>query len=98
VGQGALGIESRAGDDRIAAICQRLNHPETFFAVTAERAFLKALGGGCQSPVGAHATVSGDRVTLRAVAFRAGAGRRGEGSRPVAEAALLGEQVAAGLK
>ena len=98
VGQGALGIESRAGDDRIAAICQRLNHPETFFAVTAERAFLKALGGGCQSPVGAHATVSGDRVTLRAVAFRAGAVRRGEGSRPVAEAALLCEQVAAGLK
>jgi len=98
VGQGALGIESRAGDARIAAICQHLNHPETFFAVAAERAFLKALGGGCQSPVGAHATVSGDRVTLRAVSFRAGAVRRGAGSRPVAEAALLGEQVAAGLK
>src|SRR5271170_839407 len=46
VGQGAIGLEIRAQDERIERICQRLNHHETFHAVTAERAFLKAMGGG----------------------------------------------------
>ena len=52
VGQGAIGIEIRQGDARMTKICARLNHVATFHAVTAERAFLRAMGGGCQSPVG----------------------------------------------
>ena len=55
VGQGAIGIEIRANDERVAAICARLNHHHTFQCVTAERAFLRAMGGGCQSPVAAYA-------------------------------------------
>src|SRR6516162_1501406 len=57
VGQGAIGIEIRADDERIAKICERLNHFVTFHCVTAERAFLQAMGGGCQSPVAAYAEV-----------------------------------------
>ena len=98
VGQGAIGIETRANDERISKICARLNHVETFQAVTAERAFLRGMGGGCQSPVGAHATISGDTITLKAISFRDATVKRGEARRPVGEAALLGEQIAAQLR
>src|SRR5262249_10887241 len=59
VGQAAIGIEIRADDERIAKLCERLNHFNTFQAVTAERAFLAAMGGGCQSPVAAYAEITG---------------------------------------
>jgi hydroxymethylbilane synthase len=98
VGQGAIGVEIRADDERIAKICERLNHFNTFQATTAERAFLRAMGGGCQSPVAAHAEVTGDKISLRAVSFHGEAAKRSEQKRPVAEAALLGEQIAAELK
>jgi hydroxymethylbilane synthase len=53
-GQGALGIEARAGDERVLAALHFLNHEPTRYAVTAERAALKALGGGCQVPIGIY--------------------------------------------
>jgi hydroxymethylbilane synthase len=98
VGQGAIGIEIRADDERIAKICERLNHFNTFHCVTAERAFLHGMGGGCQSPVAAHAEISGDNISMRAVSFRDGQAKRGEAKRPIGEAALMGEQIAAELK
>ena len=98
VGQGAIGIETRADDERIAKIVERLNHFNTFQAVTAERAFLRGMGGGCQSPVGAHAEIAGDKITLKAVSFRDETVKRADARRPIAEAALLGEQIAAELK
>jgi hydroxymethylbilane synthase len=98
VGQGAIGIEIRADDPRIARIVERLNHAPTFQAVTAERAFLRGMGGGCQSPVGAHAKISGDEISLRAISFRDGTAKRGEGTRTIAEAEALGLQLAAELK
>jgi porphobilinogen deaminase len=98
VGQGAIGIETRADDERIAKIVERLNHFNTFHCVTAERAFLRAMGGGCQSPVGAHAEISGDKISLKAISFRDETVKRGEGKRAVAEAVVLGGQIAAELK
>ena len=98
VGQGAIGIEIRADDERIGKIVERLNHANTFHAVTAERAFLRGMGGGCQSPVGAYAEIAGDKVTLKAISFRDETVKRGEGKKPVAQAAALGEQIAAELK
>jgi len=98
VGQGAIGIEIRADDERIVKICERLNHFNTFQCVTAERAFLRAMGGGCQSPVAAYAEIDGSRMEMRAVSFRDGPARRSEGKRPIAEAAALGEELAAQLK
>ena len=53
-GQGALAIETRAGDEPVAQALAFLDHAETRFAVTAERAALHALGGGCQVPIGIH--------------------------------------------
>jgi len=98
VGQGAIGIEIRADDERISKIVERLNHFNTFHAVTAERAFLRGMGGGCQSPVGAHAEISGDQISLKAISFRDETVKRGEGKRPIAEAAVLGEELAVQLK
>jgi hydroxymethylbilane synthase len=97
VGQGAIGIEIRAGDERIVKICERLNHFNTFQCVTAERSFLRTMGGGCQSPVAAHAEITGATMTLKAVSFRDGPARRAVAKRPVAEASALGEAVAAEL-
>jgi len=98
VGQGAIGIETRAGDARVAKICAQLNHAATFYAVTAERAFLRGMGGGCQSPVGAHAKISGQTISLKAISFRDEVVKRGAAKRPISEAAALGEQIAAELK
>jgi hydroxymethylbilane synthase len=53
-GQGALGIETRKGDAATIAAVAFLDHAPTRFAVTAERAALAALGGGCQVPIGIH--------------------------------------------
>jgi porphobilinogen deaminase len=98
VGQGAIGIEIREDDERITKIVERLNHFNTFHAVTAERAFLRGMGGGCQSPVGAHAEIVGTKISLKAVSFRDEVVKRADAKRPIAEAALLGEQIAAVLK
>jgi hydroxymethylbilane synthase len=98
VGQGAIGIETRADDERILKIVVRLNHFNTFHAVTAERAFLRGMGGGCQSPVGAHAKIIGDKILLQAISFRDETVKRAKGRLPIAEAAALGEQIAAALK
>jgi hydroxymethylbilane synthase len=94
VGQGAIGIETRENDSRIADLCSRLNHVETMQCVTAERAFLAGMGGGCQSPVAAHAELFGDQLRLRALSFVKGPVSRAEASRPAAEASALGLQLA----
>lgn len=67
IGQGALGIESRREDPEINTIISFLNHPETASAVAAERAMLSRLEGGCQVPIGGHATLSGAQMTLEGV-------------------------------
>ncbi len=53
-GQGALGIETRKGDDATIEAVRFLDHADTRFAVAVERAALAALGGGCQVPIGVH--------------------------------------------
>jgi hydroxymethylbilane synthase len=59
-GQGALGIETRKGDDGTITAVAFLDHADTRFAVTAERAALAALGGGCQVPIGFHCRAISD--------------------------------------
>jgi hydroxymethylbilane synthase len=67
VGQGALGIETRAADADTNALIELLDHAPTRAACTAERALLRALGGGCQVPIAAHATVHDNRLHLAAL-------------------------------
>ena len=98
VGQGAIGVEIRVDDERIAKICKRLNHLNTFQCTTAERTFLHAMGGGCQSPVAAHAEVIGNKISMRAASYINEMVRCFEAKSPVTEAVLLGERAAAELK
>lgn len=67
-GQGALALQGLAGEDY--GFLQGYFHGDTAWAVTAERAFVTALGGGCSSPVAAYATVRGDVLTLRGFYYR----------------------------
>lgn len=64
VGQGALAIETRAGDRRTIQLIQPLNHEATRAACTAERALLRGLGGGCQTPIAAHAVAREGKLSL----------------------------------
>ncbi|TMV52939.1 hydroxymethylbilane synthase [Paenibacillus mesophilus] len=61
VAQGALGIECRADDTFMLELLGKFEHADTALAVRAERQFLGRLNGGCQIPIGAYATVRGDR-------------------------------------
>lgn len=65
VGQGALGLETRIGDQRALALLSALDHAPTRAACTAERALLGAFGLGCQVPLAAHGVVEGRRLQLR---------------------------------
>ena len=67
VGQGAVAIEIRSDDQRTAAAVAKLNHQPTRTCITAERAFLRRLEGGCQVPIGAYATLTGESVTLEGI-------------------------------
>ena len=64
MGQGVLGIECRRDDTMVHEHIARLNHPPSALAVTAERAFVDRLEGGCQVPIGAHAVATDVSVRL----------------------------------
>jgi len=67
VGQGALGIETRANDKFVNDIVKSIHHEDTYRAVMAERALLKTLEGGCQVPIGAFAKVNQNGLHLDAL-------------------------------
>ena len=64
VGQGALALEGRKGDERMADLMKALDHRPTRVAVLAERALMRELEGGCQVPIGAQGTLSVDSLHL----------------------------------
>lgn len=64
VGQGAIGLEIREKDFPVRSVVSRLNDPETFAAVSAERSMLKTLRGGCIAPIAALGSVESDQLVL----------------------------------
>ncbi len=94
VGQGALAIETLTQGAGHEA-CRKLDHAATRACVTAERAVLKELGGGCQVPLGAYAKLTNDTLTLLAKVVSPTDERSFEGSLqgPAADAAALGQQL-----
>ncbi len=99
-GQGALGIETRAGDGAILAHLAHLEHAPTRAIVTAERAVSRGLGGSCEFPLAAYAQIEAGRLTLRAWAGSASRGEmldvQEEG--PVHEAEQVGLRAVQSLK
>lgn len=70
IGQGAIGIECRAGDNVVQELIAPLNHRDTSICVQAERAFSRRLFGGCQLPIAGQATIIGDEVELTGLIAR----------------------------
>jgi hydroxymethylbilane synthase len=67
--QGVIGIECRTDDHLVQSVLSTVSHPATFWQVTAERAFTKALGGTCHSPVAALAIPDEGELNMRAQIF-----------------------------
>ena len=67
-GQGALAVETRDDDVLMAELLAVVNHPETWAAVTAERAFVQTAGGGCRVPVAAYAVAESGELRIRTMA------------------------------
>lgn len=96
VGQGALAVEIRQGDGEIAALVSRLDNRAVRAGVTAERAFMRALEGGCQAPVGAYGVVERGKLWLRGAVAALDGSRviRVELRGDAAQAELLGARLA----
>ena len=99
VGQGALALECRADDGATRALLAAVDQPAAATAVAAERAFLAAVGGDCNSAIAAHATLADGRLTLRALVTDPDGRRRLEerDTAPAADAEALGRTVATRL-
>ena len=98
-GQGIVAVEIRSDADAVRQIVSRIDDPGAAAALAAERALVEALGGGCQTPIGALATPLGDRIEIIAavIALDGSKAVRGRGDAPCAEAAALGARVGAQL-
>jgi hydroxymethylbilane synthase len=95
VGQGVIGIEARAGDERVLALLAPLDDRAARVTISAERAFLARIGGGCQVPVGAFARLEDDTLHLIGmIGARDGRQVRGERYGPIADPAALGTALA----
>jgi hydroxymethylbilane synthase len=99
VGQGALAIECRKDDADLRTLLEPLEDRVTRLAVTAERAFLARLEGGCTVPLAAHARVNGDRIALDGLVGRPDGSKvvraRREGA--AADAERIGTELAEAL-
>ena len=99
VGQGALAIEAAIGAGPLAGLWEKLDDRLTRAAVTAERALLATLGGGCQVPIGALGTVAGGTLHLRGIVVSPDGVRlvRDTLEGPLAEAAEIGRRLGEAL-
>ena len=99
-GQGAICIESRLGDARIAAMLEKIGHQPTAWALACERAFLAALDGSCRTPIAGHATVEGGRLSFRGLILTpdGSEAHEVEAEGRVADAARLGADAGAKVR
>jgi hydroxymethylbilane synthase len=100
-GQGAVAVECLSGSGEVRELMRGINDAETEVRVSAEREFLKILGAGCQTPVGAHTWVTGGELHMRVRVFNeqdeAAAPVERDGKSRVEEAMGLARELAAGL-
>ena len=98
VGQGALALEVRDGDDLTAGLLAPLNLPDAMNSLVAERAFLAELGAGCSVPCAAYARVTGDTITLSGVMLSVDGSRSVRAVRDGVDADGLGRSLARHLR
>ncbi|TGG84188.1 MAG: hydroxymethylbilane synthase [Aphanocapsa feldmannii 277cV] len=97
VGQGALGIECRGSDSSTLGLIKALEHRPTAIRCLSERAFLRALEGGCQVPIGVNSRLDGDEVVLTGMVASLDGQRlvRDERRGPSSDPEAVGEELAA---
>ena len=95
-GQGILAVQGRAGDERLASLVACVDDRDSRVCALAERAFIRASGGGCTSPMAAHAVVNGSEITLSGLYCQEENGlyKKGKICGRVCDAKRLGEQLA----
>ena len=95
-GQGIIAVEIRSGDRRTASVVGRLNDPDAGVALDAERAVVRRLGGGCQMPIGAYASVSAHDIRMTAIVISLDGARavRAEAAGRASDAARVGVDAA----
>lgn len=98
VGQGILGVQCRAGDERVLGLLAAVDDAATRRCATVERSFLAAFGGGCNVPAGCHAWVDGDGLVAVAMAAPGAEGPVRRVEDRGTDAIALGERLAAALK
>jgi hydroxymethylbilane synthase len=100
VGQGAIGLETRANDDATRALIAKINDDDTAIALTAERAYLAELDGSCRTPIAGHARVAGGIVRFRGIVAKPDGSKAYEVAREgrAADAAALGADAGRELK
>jgi hydroxymethylbilane synthase len=100
VGQGAIGIETRADAAHTRQLLAPINHADTAFALGCERAFLAVLDGSCRTPIAGHATVSGNLLRFRGMIVKPDGSEAFEAKREgtVRDAEQLGANAGAELK
>jgi hydroxymethylbilane synthase len=96
VAQGVIGIECRSADERTLKLVAALNDRAARIVMDAERAFAHRLGGSCQSPIAAHATLDGERVRLEGLVAEPNGSwlLRDTASGSAADPAVLGVELA----
>ena len=96
VGQGAIGLEAREGDDEVLSLISVLDDAPTRYRVTAERALNQRLDGGCQVPIAGHALLEGDQLYMRGLVGEPDGSRiiSAELRGPAAQAGTLGQDLA----
>ncbi len=96
VGQGAIAIETNSDNELACESTSRLDHRETRIACLAERAFLRGLGGGCQLPIAAHATIDRDLLMLDGLVAQPDGSKiwRDHSSGPADQAEAIGSALA----
>jgi hydroxymethylbilane synthase len=100
VGQGAIALESRRGDERINQFVAPINDKDTEVALAAERSFLALLDGSCRTPIAAHCKVGGEKIDFRGMIISPDGREAYETARQGArsEAASLGADAAKELR
>jgi hydroxymethylbilane synthase len=68
-GQGIIALQCRNNDDEIISVLKKINHNETFMRAHVERNILKVLEGDCETAIGAHSIIEGDKITVEAELF-----------------------------
>jgi len=95
VAQGAIGIERRAADSRAEALLAAIHHPDTGIRLAAERAYLKALDGSCETPIAGLALIEPGGLWLRGEILRPDGSEviAAEARAPLADAAAMGHDL-----